>query len=1084
MLDIADRLVSLVTRTLKIPIAAIFSVQNDQGVFVSGVGLPTSYRRGYTIPLNEEICHAAQPLMTPVTLPDIEAKAAVAIPLVIHQQLIGLLYALDTKPRRWTKDDLQTLQDCVTFAITQLDLQAQLVEQQQTEEELKHDAARYRAIIEDQIDVICRFLPDGSLTFANNACCRLLGMSKQELMGRNVLVLLHHEEGEIAHYVAAFTPENPVRMEERSYIRSDGNKVWLFWTKHAFFDEQGKLLEIQGTGRDITQRKLAEEALRESETKLRAIIQYTTDVIFIKGTDGRYLMMNPAGMLLFENSPENIIGKTDVELFGEVDAAGIAQTDDMVIKEQRVHVYEAEREVGGAKRSFLTTKFPYYSTEGELLGLIGMAHDVTERRKSLEELRQSEEKYRFVVNNLKEVVYQIDVDGNWIFLNPAWTEITNYSIKETVGTRAVQYIHSGDRDRFTRTLRKVALMESLFFRGELRLLTKDGKTRWMDISIQRVQHSEEVIFFGTLGDITGRRRVEEQLRQRVEELDILQNLDHELGYTLNLERVLSMAMDTLMRRTEAEACVVGWVQEETNKLQRIAYLGTPELLAEPVYLHTLTPEDSYLPILRAFESDEPYLYQDGSTSKLLLPLTVRGKISGFIGLESSNPRHFHSSEWNFLTHVASRAALALENARIYQRTQQHVQQVHLLSEMSWAISASTTRREILEWCTCGLQTLLNASSTFYCDYDGTTRMLRVTTTFITADVPDSLPVSDSLYQPRDLWRWVNILSKAPTQFQLSDPYLHSAYREMMESFNVRSLLVVPVVFESHVFGFTGVCESRYDRYFLEDEIALAQSLARHVAVVLENRRMYEESLVLVEHTRAASKAKSRFLANMSHELRTPLNTVIGMSQVLLMGAIGDLNQRQTEYTQDILDSGNQLLSLINDILDLSRVEDGRLQLQFEPIEVAAILQETAKLFEAEARRRDMRLSMEIDETIPPVYADRRRVGQVITNLLSNAMKFTPDGGCVTLRLLSEDRYARVEVCDTGIGISLEGQLRLFQPFERLEEVSPVRTGYEGTGLGLALCKQLVEIQRGFIGMESAGERQGSTFWFTLPLAEN
>jgi PAS domain S-box-containing protein len=249
---------------------------------------------------------------------------------------------------------------------------------------------------------------------------------------------------------------------------------------------------------------------------------------------------------------------------------------------------------------------------------------------------------------------------------------------------------------------------------------------------------------------------------------------------------------------------------------------------------------------------------------------------------------------------------------------------------------------------------------------------------------------------------------------------------------------------------------------------------------ITRRKEAEEALQrAAEAAEAANRAKSAFLANMSHELRTPLNAILGMAQVLLMNS-QTLEERQREYVTDILDSGKQLLSLINDVLDLSRIERGRMELALEDVCLVDLIEDALSLTWRKVADRQLTLETDFADEMPLIHADRRRVIQVAANLVANAIKFTPDGGRLGVRLIRQGNLARVEVWDTGIGIAPQNLSRLFRPFERLEDSSLSRR-YEGTGLGLALCKQLIELQGGTIGAESEGEGHGARFWFTLPL---
>ncbi|MDH3600866.1 MAG: ATP-binding protein [Candidatus Tectomicrobia bacterium] len=242
----------------------------------------------------------------------------------------------------------------------------------------------------------------------------------------------------------------------------------------------------------------------------------------------------------------------------------------------------------------------------------------------------------------------------------------------------------------------------------------------------------------------------------------------------------------------------------------------------------------------------------------------------------------------------------------------------------------------------------------------------------------------------------------------------------------------------------------------------------------------EEDLALraaKEGAEAASQAKSEFLANMSHELRTPLNAIIGFSEVLLDKMFGDLNDKQEEYLHDIFTSGQHLLSLINDILDLAKIESGKIELEPSRFNFRELVDGSLVMVRERAQSHDMSLSIEIADGIDAIVGDERKVKQILFNLLSNAVKFTPDGGQVGITAHTEGPEIQVAVWDTGIGIAPEDQGRIFEEFQQVG--SGLTAKAEGTGLGLALTRKLVELHGGTISVESVPER-GSTFTFTLP----
>ena len=242
-------------------------------------------------------------------------------------------------------------------------------------------------------------------------------------------------------------------------------------------------------------------------------------------------------------------------------------------------------------------------------------------------------------------------------------------------------------------------------------------------------------------------------------------------------------------------------------------------------------------------------------------------------------------------------------------------------------------------------------------------------------------------------------------------------------------------------------------------------------------RMNDELRRLYRELESASRHKSEFLANMSHELRTPLNAIIGFSQVLRERMFGDINEKQEEYLDDILSSGNHLLSLINDVLDLSKVEAGKVELEIGMFSLREAVERGVVMVRERATNDGVRLGLELDPGAVLVEGDERRIRQVIFNLLSNAVKFTPTGGHVDLKSAQVDGEVLVSVADTGPGIAPEDQERIFEEFQQTGVGAGQR---EGTGLGLALSKRLVELHGGRIWVDSEPGK-GSTFVFTLPL---
>jgi len=248
--------------------------------------------------------------------------------------------------------------------------------------------------------------------------------------------------------------------------------------------------------------------------------------------------------------------------------------------------------------------------------------------------------------------------------------------------------------------------------------------------------------------------------------------------------------------------------------------------------------------------------------------------------------------------------------------------------------------------------------------------------------------------------------------------------------------------------------------------------------VTERTEQLEEAVVIAKES---NKVKTRFLTNMSHELRTPLISIIGFSQMLQDENLGGLNARQAEYINDIADSGRHLLSLINDILDLSRAQAGKMELDKNPVNIKSLLQTSQSIIKDRALAQNIKIEIQVAEEIKDleIDIDERRVKQVMLNLLSNAVKFSPDGGTITIQANRAEGQIFISVADSGIGINPEEQKKIFQEFYQVN--NDIKNNTPGTGLGLTICKNIVEQHGGKIRVESEGMKKGSRFIFSLPV---
>jgi signal transduction histidine kinase len=294
---------------------------------------------------------------------------------------------------------------------------------------------------------------------------------------------------------------------------------------------------------------------------------------------------------------------------------------------------------------------------------------------------------------------------------------------------------------------------------------------------------------------------------------------------------------------------------------------------------------------------------------------------------------------------------------------------------------------------------------------------------------------------------------------------------------MRAAIYAPMLWEGKGIGVIWVARD-YVGPFSEKDIALLKTFADQAVIAIQNARLFREIQDKSRQLEVANQHKSEFLANMSHELRTPLNAIIGFSEVLLERMFGELNEKQDDYLKDIHSSGKHLLTLINDILDLSKVEAGRMELERSAFDLPSAISNAMTLVRERAYQHGIKLALGADPNLGEIVADERKFKQILVNLLSNAVKFTPDGGRIDVNAHRDTDNVAIAVRDTGIGIAREDQDAVFEEFRQVGR--NYTNKQEGTGLGLALTRKFVELHGGKIWLESEPGK-GSTFTFTIPI---
>ena len=474
----------------------------------------------------------------------------------------------------------------------------------------------------------------------------------------------------------------------------------------------------------------------------------------------------------------------------------------------------------------------------------------------------------------------------------------------------------------------------------------------------------------------------------------------------------------------------------------------------------------------------------GYRSRVLVPLLRQDEAIGAISVARREPGGFNADEISLLRTFADQAVIAIENARLLTALQartddltRSVEQLTALGDVGRAVSSTLDLETVLSTIVSRAVELSGLDGGVVFEYDEAAEEFvhRVAT-----EVGGALAEARRSTRVRKGEGVVGQTALTLEPAQVVDITVPGAYesrlRENLIASGVRAVLAVPMVREGELIGCLVVSRNRPGE-FTADTIELLRTFATQSALAIQNARLFREIELKSRELEAASRHKSEFLANMSHELRTPLNAIIGFSEVLSERLFGELNAKQDEYLKDIHASGQHLLSLINDILDLSKIEAGKMELELSNFDLPTTIDNALILVRERAARRGIALHRTVDERLGQIRADERKVRQVLLNLLSNAIKFTPEGGRIEVGAQAVNGSIEVSVTDTGVGIAPEDQEAVFEEFR---QVGSAEKKVEGTGLGLALSRKFIELHGGRIWVKSP-EGHGATFTFTIPV---
>ena len=451
------------------------------------------------------------------------------------------------------------------------------------------------------------------------------------------------------------------------------------------------------------------------------------------------------------------------------------------------------------------------------------------------------------------------------------------------------------------------------------------------------------------------------------------------------------------------------------------------------------------------------------------------QLVGTITIYRQEVRPFTDKQCALLTNFAAQAVIAIENTRLLNELRQSLEQQTATADVLKVISRSTFNLQtVLDTLTASAARLCAADKGAIMMRDSDVYRIRANYGFTHEAVRYAL---DHPIQPDR----GNITGRVATKAGavhipdvLADPEYHE--KGYQQAFGYRTILSVPLLREATTVGVFNLTRDEVNP-FTEKQIELVTTFADQAVIAIENVRLFEEIQDKSRQLEVASQHKSQFLANMSHELRTPLNAILGYTELIADGIYGEPSEKMLAVLKRLESNGKHLLGLINDVLDLSKIEAGQLVLDLSDYSLEDIAQTVRSTLEPLAADKKLAFKVEVAPKMPPGHGDGRRLTQVLINLVGNAIKFT-DTGEVVIKAAATDGSFHLSVRDTGPGISAADQAKLFQEFQQADNAITRKKG--GTGLGLAISKRIIEMHGGKIWVESQ-VGQGSTFSFTVPV---
>ncbi|HKV56442.1 MAG TPA: PAS domain S-box protein [Candidatus Binataceae bacterium] len=1008
--------------------------------------------------------------------------------------------------------------------------------QKKLERELREQQTYNRSLIESNIDALMTTDLLGVITDVNRQMCALTKREPADLIG-TAFKEYFSDPRRAEDAIRQVLSLGQVTNYELTLRAADGAETVVSYNATTLRGEDGSLRGVFAAARDITAQKHLERQLRQAQEYNRGLIESSVDAMLTVAPDLTITDVNEQMVRLTGYSREELIGTSFQSYFTEPEraSAGVMLT----LSQGYVTNYELLLR-SRHRREFLVSfnASVFKDMEGKVQGIFAVARDVTEQRRLEEQLRESQIYNRGLIESSVDALVTVDPELTITDVNEQMIKLSGYSREELIGSIFKDYFT--DPERAAGGVRR-ALSEGAVNNYELALKSFTGKRTVVSFNAGVFKNAagQTAGIFAAARDITEQKRLEDQLREQQNYNRSLIESSIDALLTVDPQGVIADVNEQTAKLTGySRKQLIGspFVNYFTDP--ELARDGVEQTFREGLVtnyeLVLRSRSGRKIPV-----SFNAAVFRDmgGAVSGILAAardITRQKQIEQVMREQQTYTRSLIESNIDALMTTDTLGIITDVNLQMAKLTGRSNEELigtpfknyftdpHRAEDGIRRVLAEdrVTNYELTMEAKDGKRTVVSYNATTFRDAAGRLKGVFAAARDITAQKSLEEQIRKQNRELTEATAFLNNVLESSTEYSIIAMDLDGRIlawnegarrnygygaEEMVGKGDSRVLHTPEDIESGKLTAFletatrTGKAEGVFDRVRKSGErfiASVAMTLRRDtndkpIGFVLISKditgqkrleeQLRRKNLELEEQNRRvqqANRLKSEFLANMSHELRTPLNSIIGFSELLHDQRGGPTTTKQNDYVTNVLTSARHLLQLINDVLDLSKVESGKMDFFPELVDLAELVGEVRSVLAALVSRKRMQLAVNIDPDVKSVVLDPAKLKQVLFNYLSNAIKFTPEGGSVTVSIRPQtgDRF-RLEVSDTGIGIKAEDISRLFVEFQQLDASASKK--YQGTGLGLALTKRIVEAQGGEVGVSSS-PGGGSTFFAVLP----